>query len=245
MTLSTPRDEIQHPKDPGLFLRTIGKKPTHHSKPRPKNMKSRININRPIQKVKNCRRICKRHRRGPNQRQQPQTHQWKKNPLCDHPSKHWKHQSFLTQHRQHPSDRAEFKKPNHPWDRHPDCAPIHHTPVAQKKLPKGSSHQYCWDQSTSHAIKDNGASYSEPGTREKEIQEVPEHAEWRERCVPERNFHHHPFSKKNLLSTSSFLARPRIHSILLHTAWLLTTFSYIHSSGNDSPRQGSDNFQGF
>ena len=66
MTLSTPRDKIQHTKNPRLILRTISKIPTHHKKPRPNNIKGRININRTIKKTKNSRSICKRHPSGPN-----------------------------------------------------------------------------------------------------------------------------------------------------------------------------------
>ena len=66
MTLRTPRNQIQHPKDAIFLVKTTRWTHTHHAKPRPNNVKSRINTNRPIKKVKKGRSIGKRHLRGPN-----------------------------------------------------------------------------------------------------------------------------------------------------------------------------------
>ena len=66
MTLSSPGNQIQNPKNPSFLVKATSKIPPHHTEPRPDNVKSRINTYRPIKEIKDSRCVGKRHLRRPH-----------------------------------------------------------------------------------------------------------------------------------------------------------------------------------
>ena len=66
MAWGTPRDQIQHPKNPSLFVWAIRQIPTHHTKPDPDNMQRKINPNWTVQQIKNHWSVSQWHLTRPN-----------------------------------------------------------------------------------------------------------------------------------------------------------------------------------